>query len=319
MIRYEGKFLLSGIIYLHKITDTRVGGVAKRNFSVFRRLCGDSTLKNAIIVTNMWTPNADEYIAALEREREQELATNEKFFKKALENGARMARHHNSIESAHNIIRQFLVNKPQALQIQRELVDDKKTLVETGAGVLLRDHFQETSSAWRKEMDELRSRERSEIAELKASHGRLEEMLHRQAEAHRKETEILHETIRQLTNNLAETTEALQEVAKKLAHVSLQTEHLSAVGAGEGLEKRISEVIKQAFSEVREFKRRQQWRASVPRFAADISRTSPATSAVRASRLQPEKREETAPPPGIPTTQNTTDAGSSWGSSCVVQ
>lgn len=313
--------MLSGIIYLHKITDTRVGGVAKRNFSVFRRLCGDSTLKNAIIVTNMWTPNADENVTALEAEREQELATNDKFFKKALDNGARMARHYNSVESAHSIVRQILANKPQALQIQRELVDDRKKLAETGAGAVLQDYFQETSSAWRKEMDELRSRERDEIVELKAGHARLEEMLRRQAEAHRKETENLRETIRQLTNNLAETTEALQEVAKKLAHVSLQTEHLSA-GAGDGLEKRISEVIKQAFSEVREFKRRQQWRGGVPRFAADISRTTSAPSAVRrasALPVQPEKRRETAPPSATPATQDTADADYSWGRSCVVQ
>ena len=70
-IRYEARRLLAGVVYLHRISDRRVGGVAKRNFSMFRKLCGESTLKNAVIVTTMWTPNPGAAAQAEEEEREK--------------------------------------------------------------------------------------------------------------------------------------------------------------------------------------------------------------------------------------------------------
>ncbi|KAI0091154.1 hypothetical protein BDY19DRAFT_862471, partial [Irpex rosettiformis] len=156
---YEAGRLLAGILYMHRITDRRVGGVAKRNFSVFRKLCGESTLKNAIIVTNMWTPNASEVVAAEEEGRERELASKELFFKRALDCGARMARHDNTTQSAHSIIRQFFVHKPQALLVQRELVDEKKQLVNTDAGSHMKDELLIMSGRYQKEIDEMRKQQ----------------------------------------------------------------------------------------------------------------------------------------------------------------
>ncbi|KAL4061675.1 hypothetical protein V8B97DRAFT_2066349, partial [Scleroderma yunnanense] len=45
---------LTGLIYVHRISDTRVGGNAQRNLRMFRNLCGDESLKNVVIVTTMW-------------------------------------------------------------------------------------------------------------------------------------------------------------------------------------------------------------------------------------------------------------------------
>ena len=45
-----------------------------------------------------------------------------------------MARHHNTTQSAHDIVRGIMKNRPVALQIQRELVDEHKNIVDTAAG-----------------------------------------------------------------------------------------------------------------------------------------------------------------------------------------
>ena len=48
--------------------------------------------------------------------------------------GAQMIRHHNTVESAHDVVRRVMANRPVVLQIQRELVDERKDIVDTTVG-----------------------------------------------------------------------------------------------------------------------------------------------------------------------------------------
>ena len=82
LARYESGSQLAGIIYVHRISDDRFSGISVRNFKMFQKLCGDSTLKNVILVTNMWGRVEEDVGEA----REKELA--EVYFAPALEKGA---------------------------------------------------------------------------------------------------------------------------------------------------------------------------------------------------------------------------------------
>ena len=129
--RYRQGCKLHGIIYLHRISDDRVGGIDKANFGIFRKLCGDKSLKNVIILTNMWSRVTKEKGEG----RVRELETLDDFFKPALAKGARLM--HNTKEtadSAHQIIRSIIANHPETLTIQRELVDQNKDIDKTAAG-----------------------------------------------------------------------------------------------------------------------------------------------------------------------------------------
>jgi len=97
---------------------------------MFKKLCGESTLRNVVVVTNMWG-EVDPWVGDA---REAELMNDELFFKPVLDKGARMARHNNTIASAENIIRLVLDNHPLPLRIQVELVNERKDISETGAG-----------------------------------------------------------------------------------------------------------------------------------------------------------------------------------------
>jgi flagellar biosynthesis GTPase FlhF len=97
---------------------------------MFRKLCGDNTLQNVVIVTNMW----GEVDPQVGNDREAELMSEGIFFKPVLDKGARMARHQNTVPSAEDIIRLILDNHPLPLRIQEELVDERKDISETGAG-----------------------------------------------------------------------------------------------------------------------------------------------------------------------------------------
>ena len=50
----KGK-LLSGIVYLHRITDVRIDGTSLKNFKMFQRMCGPDALKNVLLTTTQWS------------------------------------------------------------------------------------------------------------------------------------------------------------------------------------------------------------------------------------------------------------------------
>ena len=167
--RYEKGSKLSGVIYVHRISDNRFGGITGRNFNMFRKLCGESSLKNVILVTNMWKQDSQEINEA----REAELSS--KFFKLALDKGAQMVRHHNTTQSAHDIVRGIVKNHPVVLQIQLELVDERKDILKTAAGEAVKQEFNE----------EMRRHQ----AELKAVREEMKEALKKKHEEAKRELE----------------------------------------------------------------------------------------------------------------------------------
>lgn len=51
---YKRKILLTGIIYLHRITDRRMSGSSIRNLDMFKALCGEDAYKHVVLATTMW-------------------------------------------------------------------------------------------------------------------------------------------------------------------------------------------------------------------------------------------------------------------------
>ncbi|KAF9460974.1 P-loop containing nucleoside triphosphate hydrolase protein, partial [Collybia nuda] len=149
---YEHGKKLAGIIYMQRISDTRMGGISTRNFKMFRILCGEDTLKNVVIVTNMW----GEVPLPIGEAREKELATDDMFFKSVLDKNARLVRHTNTIESARAILELVVQNEPAALRIQKELVDEHMDITQTAAAEELN-----------REMIELTKRHRTQLEVLK--------------------------------------------------------------------------------------------------------------------------------------------------------
>jgi len=127
-ITYRSGRQLSGLIYLHKITDNRMGGISFKNLKMFHKLCGDGALKNVVLCTTMW----DLVDVKVGEEREDELR--EKFWARMIQKGASITRHDGSSQSACDILTSMLDFDPVSLKIQQELVDDHKTLLETTAG-----------------------------------------------------------------------------------------------------------------------------------------------------------------------------------------
>ena len=215
LARYENGSKLSGIIYIHRISDERFTGVSVRNFRMFRQLCGDSTLKNVILVTNMW----GKVKQGVGEARERELV--DTYFKAALDKGAQLVRHHDTTQSSHDIIRRIIKNDPSAFQIQRELVDEGKGIGDTAAGVAIGAEFDRVIKRYEAEVKTLReelrralrNRDEETRMELEEATGELEEKINKiriesetLASEYNKEKQRMEEVIRQMQTQIQEQT-----------------------------------------------------------------------------------------------------------------
>ncbi|KAK7682497.1 hypothetical protein QCA50_014297 [Cerrena zonata] len=179
---YKRRRVLSGVIYLHRITDRKLCGSSRKNLNVFRHLCGDDSLSNVAIVTNMW----ENVEPALGIAREKELASEETMFAPLITRGARMFRHDGSRTSALTVLDKLLVKIPIPLLIQKELVDEGRDITDTSAA---REIDRELAKA--------RQKYREELASIKA---RIEEALREDDPETRQENEQDYEEVRRRLN-----------------------------------------------------------------------------------------------------------------------
>ncbi|KAL1904241.1 hypothetical protein Sste5344_010042 [Sporothrix stenoceras] len=127
---YTRDIRLSGIIYLHCINQPRMQGSAKRNITLFKKLCGDDALRNVILATTMWDLVGED-VGAM---REQELISTPAFWGYMHSKGSNTYRHHNTHASAMNLIGHFIkTERKLTLDIQAEMVHQRKDLDGTAA------------------------------------------------------------------------------------------------------------------------------------------------------------------------------------------
>lgn len=161
---------LAGIIFLQRISDTRVGGSGIKNIKMFQKLCGEETLASVVLATTMWD-QAGEQAA---KEREKQLKKEPQLWKKMIDNGSKVYRHDNGKASALKIVKYLIARKrPVTLDIQREMVDEEKDLVDTGAGSelastveLLIKNYERKLKDLEKELREAREKHNQEDREI---------------------------------------------------------------------------------------------------------------------------------------------------------
>ena len=146
---------------------------------MLHKLCGDAAFKNIVLVTNMWSEVAHDIGEA----REEELSSH--FLKLALDKGARMVRHNNSVESAHSIIQMIAASSPVVLQIQWELVDKQESIIDTAAGESvsqelngqIRRHLAELGEVREEMLQALREEDEETVRELNEHRSKLEKRI----------------------------------------------------------------------------------------------------------------------------------------------
>ena len=170
---YSHKINLIGIVYLHRILDVRVGGSAMKNLRMFKELCGDDGLPSVVLATTMW----DNDDMAIQLDREKQLMSMPQYWSVMIAKGSRVLRQNKGPESAASIV-QYLIGRryPVILTIQKQLVDEKRTLEQTSAGQVIQAETEEQRLASQKELHSIKAdleeaineRDKETQAELRA-------------------------------------------------------------------------------------------------------------------------------------------------------
>jgi hypothetical protein len=183
---YAFNIKLAGILYLHRVTDTRVGGVASSNLRMFKKLCGPDFYPRVTLVSTMWD--------IVDREtaegREAELKAKDTFWGHMIDGGSKVRRHWNDRDSAMDILREMIGNRskvdaPTHLKVQTEMVEEKLSINETSAGQELlskileeRKRYERMLEAAKREMQEcLEERDMKAADESKRAQEMLEAKL----------------------------------------------------------------------------------------------------------------------------------------------
>ncbi|KAF8557842.1 hypothetical protein OG21DRAFT_1406255 [Imleria badia] len=160
---YRNNVKLTGLLYLHRISDVRFAGTPLRNLAVFKDLCGDGNLKNIVLVTTMWDEVKDQAVGS---QREDELLSD--FWKDMIRQGSRSYRFEGTRDSAWEIINRLELEGARQtriqLQIQVEMVDRGLELHETTAAKTLLRFLIQLAGEFKKAWSKLRNKARRSIS-----------------------------------------------------------------------------------------------------------------------------------------------------------
>lgn len=147
--QYELGVQLKGVIYIHRITDIRYSRAAIKTFEIFKKICGKEALSNVLLITSRW----EGIKPSVGAERERQLK--EKFWAYMVGHGSNISRFHGDRSSAVALVSQLLCRDKVVLQIQKELVDEGKSLDSTVAGAYVSDNLEKMKQQYREELASL--------------------------------------------------------------------------------------------------------------------------------------------------------------------
>lgn len=149
---YEHDIQLSGIIYLHRITDVRLQGSSWRALQGLQSMCGNHNLDGVIIATTMWDAVAPQQV---QRAFERHEMLRDKIRRDMAGDGGRIVAlttgESAAIETVKHIVRR---DQRMILDFQWQLVDEERVLGATDVGKTLFGIKQRSSPDLHKMLDD---------------------------------------------------------------------------------------------------------------------------------------------------------------------
>lgn len=216
---YSDNIQLTGIIYLHRILDVRLGGTAMRNLRMFKKLVGQDNLGSIILATTFWG-SVDNMIGI---ERENQLMTTDEFWGGMIKKGSWVFRHDQQHISGQQIISYLLDrNQRSTYRIQREMVDQRKTLDQTAAGAEVQEQVEKLRLKYEAELETLRDEMREAIKTKDFESQKEIEKIRKEHEAWIRRQEIEQQKAQARAEELWQTREAEREQSRKAAKKQLK-------------------------------------------------------------------------------------------------
>ncbi|KAI1365559.1 hypothetical protein F5Y08DRAFT_303503 [Xylaria arbuscula] len=185
-VSYANNVSVNGVLYLHRISDTRIGSSTRRNLGMLKALCGNDAFENVAIVTTMWSSNHSVIEHDKQCSREQELQ--DSFLDDMFQGGSKLFSHKPCQTlsqrrlSANRILAMLFdtwKDTEITLQIQHEMVNLNLTLNQSSAGRILEEEMRKNRKSFEEELETLggsnggdekqRHRSRDELLETRSS------------------------------------------------------------------------------------------------------------------------------------------------------
>jgi len=154
---------VTGVLFLHRITDNKFSPTANRISNMLKSLCGKAAMNHLMLCTTMW----DQVSEQLGNDRLAELCEMTGAWKDMVDMGASTAVissvKPNAKKEAENIVEELITNaRPVQLAIQDEMLNQGKSVAETAAGMVLTEHLREVQEEAERNMLEMQMRLRKE-------------------------------------------------------------------------------------------------------------------------------------------------------------
>ncbi|KAL5326313.1 hypothetical protein ACEPPN_007451 [Leptodophora sp. 'Broadleaf-Isolate-01'] len=186
---YEQGKKITGVVYLHPINQPRMEGSSLLNLTVMQKLCGSETFENVVLASTFWDVVEEESGVR----RENELCQTPQFWGGMKRNGSRVIRVQDYAQSK-NVLLQLAGKREVALQIQVEMVEDKKKLSDTAAGQKLNQELARLQEEHQKQKRAMKERAQAELKLREEQNQRkLAAEIARQKAAHQLQKELVEE------------------------------------------------------------------------------------------------------------------------------
>jgi hypothetical protein len=136
---------LSGIIYIHRITDCRLRGSALTNLRMFRKLVGPEWFQNVILATSFW----DEANLTEAAQREAELCDHPDYWKRMREKGSQVVRLGFDRKADQRLLSRVAQYDKILLRAQEEMLEGKANFQTSAA-----QEVNQTIDQWKQQLDQ---------------------------------------------------------------------------------------------------------------------------------------------------------------------
>ncbi|KIM94588.1 hypothetical protein OIDMADRAFT_79278, partial [Oidiodendron maius Zn] len=212
---YSVKVKLAGVIYLHRITDIRYTGSATRNLRMFQALCGGSSMANVVLATTMWDSLKGNEDLMKARNVQAELEDPKcDWWYDMIQLGSKTFKHYGNVSTATDIIDYIMGLKNDAvLDIQRQMIDDHRTLDQTTAGQEMQKDLLKAKEEYQEAFDE--AVEGMKIA-VEEKNNKLAELYARKQDEYLKKIKASEEQVEQLRQDFTKIQKEKDEESKKM-------------------------------------------------------------------------------------------------------
>lgn len=150
---------LAGILYLHRITDTRVCGSDLLNLQMLKAIAGPQFYSRVVVASTMWDTIPNEELDQICQGREAALKNSEKYWQDMIAGGCKYFRYRGDEESGLQILHHFLSSQsPEPPAIIAQL-NQRRPFEETDAGGILVEDRRRREQARLRELEEAKAEE----------------------------------------------------------------------------------------------------------------------------------------------------------------